>query len=290
MSSTPPAVTHLREEIRQPMAWQFMVGCHTPGLSGYALYEVNPDHYSRLWVLWRSSLPLYGHPEEPPPVRTKAEGWRALNSLLCKLDELFGPVSASESSEMVGACVVDHGPQNVQAAIIVPERTRDLADKPSDPTAMNGASSETPHGPRFGTWAFGYEIKNRWHIFKKVRGDWQHQGVLRNLSTGLQTQLMEGFAEGGGFLALRDAIETERPNCPAGERQRVKNNIFPGLTRLRKVLRAAMNLENSNPDPLPYFDDPAGWRAEVEIGYAVEEDCSSTGGKKRLRFKNKEQL
>ena len=66
------------------------------------------------------------------------------------------------------------------------------------------------------------------------------------------------------------------------------NLIKPEMSNLRQAIRAAIGVTKRRADPLPYKND--AWRAEIEIGFAVQEDRVQIGGEHRLRFKRREEL
>jgi hypothetical protein len=163
---------------------------------------------------------------------------------------------------------------------------------PPNPDKRN--QSQEQNSPRFHEWAFGKEHGGKWHVFRKIGGTWRAEGLLRGLRRGLQDRLMEAFAEGGGYLAMRDVMKREAPECPAAERKKIKGKISSELTNIRKTLLAGMGVPKRTADPLPH--EPSGdrsgggWRARVSIGYAVQEDGNTVGGEHRLRFKTKGEL
>src|SRR5262249_16040901 len=157
------------------------------------------------------------------------------------------------------------------------------------PTGTVSVETSRPK-PRWKLWAIGLESGNRWHLFKKVEGEWRQQGIVRGISKGRQAKLLEGFAEGGGCLTKVVALKIERPNYSAGETDKLMGKIKPEMSHLRGIIRVAIEVTDTKQDPLPYDEDQKGWRAEIEIGYAVQEDREHLGGEHRLRFKTHEQL
>ncbi len=106
MSRTPPAVTALRKLIREQRALLSLVGCSDMESGEHVSLDADPNDYRHLWDLWRSWLPLHGPPPPPPAIRTRTDAHLALDSLLRRLDELFGPVSAEETPETCGGALV----------------------------------------------------------------------------------------------------------------------------------------------------------------------------------------
>ncbi|MBI1917684.1 MAG: hypothetical protein HYS12_23560 [Planctomycetes bacterium] len=64
----------------------------------YASFPIDPEDYRLLWGQWRSLLPQHAPPPEPS-VTTRQEAFQALDSLLLRLEQLFGPVPLDETKE-----------------------------------------------------------------------------------------------------------------------------------------------------------------------------------------------
>jgi hypothetical protein len=144
--------------------------------------------------------------------------------------------------------------------------------------------------PRWKMWAIGLETDHKWHLFRQVHGEWRHQRLMQGISKGRQAKLMTALADGGGFLAKAKALKLERSNYSRGDIDKLMGRIKPEFAKLRDAIREALNVQKSEADPLPFDPTNAGWRAEIEIGYAVQDDGDHVGGEKRLRFKTHEQL
>jgi hypothetical protein len=143
-------------------------------------------------------------------------------------------------------------------------------------------------------WAFGLEhgvARPKWHVFKKHRGEWRQRELLQGLLGGTQPVLLKAFAAGGGFLGKREAFKLVGPSASASDYRKIMGIIKPELSRLRALLRRAVGCSNKRVDPLPWDGPNHGWRAAVEIGYALEIDGQHIGeGQGRLQFKTQEQL
>jgi hypothetical protein len=153
-------------------------------------------------------------------------------------------------------------------------------------------SERTSRGstPRWKDWAIGLEVGNKWHLFRITKGEWRQQRVVNGISKGRQAKLMVALAEGGGFLARDEAVKLERSTFSGGEIDTLMGKIKPEISKLRGVIRTAIGVNNPKADPLPFDDAQVGWRAEIEIGYAEQEDGEHLGGERRLRFKTYHEL
>jgi hypothetical protein len=144
--------------------------------------------------------------------------------------------------------------------------------------------------PRWNMWAIGLEVGDKWHLFRKHQGEWRQQRLVEGIPKGRQTKLLKAFATEGGFLPKISALRLERLTFSAGEIDVLMRLIKPEISNLRAILRAAIEVTNTKADPLPYDDHRAGWQAEIQIGYAVQEDGEHLGGERRLRFRTREEL
>ena len=128
---------------------------------------------------------------------------------------------------------------------------------------------------RWKNWAIGFDgIK--WHLYKQHQGEWRQQNVVK-FSKGSQTDLMLGFSAGAGFLPKTVALKLKRPNFSSADVDPIMNLIKPEMTNLRDTIRLMIGV-NTKDDPLPYDDIQKGWRAEIQIGYAVQHDGENIGG------------
>jgi hypothetical protein len=165
-----------------------------------------------------------------------------------------------------------------------------VTPKPSEAVTSDTASDSQPSKPRWNALAIGCETIAKWHRFKKIKGEWQHQGRMRGIAKGRQAKLMKAFAEGGGFLSKDDALKLERANYSPGDVDKLMALINPELAKLRAAIRDASKVKDTTANPLPFDDLAKGWRAEIEIGFAVQDDGKHIGGENRLRFKTQSQL
>lgn len=155
--------------------------------------------------------------------------------------------------------------------------------------ATNTKAKPNSSSPRWNQWAIGLETKEKWHLFKLVNGDWRPQRLLE-VPRGRQDKLLCAFAKGGGLLAKVNALKLERANYSAGEVDKLMGRIKPEISNLRENIRGAIGVGESRADPLPYEHSSQGWRAAIQIGYAVQEDGLHLGSENRLRFKTWDQL
>jgi HEAT repeat protein len=160
-----------------------------------------------------------------------------------------------------------------------------VSDKPEENPFPEGAAA-----PRFEYWAVGRESDKKWHLFRMVRGEWQHRGPLKGLRGGLRAKLLDGFAESEGVLPKLRALEIAGGPLGPRRREEVMRMISPELTKLRKILLRAVRLLQSEADPLPWNGPGEVWRAAMSIGYAVQEDGQKLGGEGRLKFKLRGEL
>jgi hypothetical protein len=181
-----------------------------------------------------------------------------------------------------------------EAPVAQPLGTPTTGQRAGDDAGPGGTpgSSSNPNGtgPRWGNWAIGLETGNKWHLFYQFHGTWRHHGVVRGISKGRRANLMRAFAEGGGFLSKAIALRLERFVYSVSDIDKLMGRITPELTKLRNAIRVAVGAKNIKADPLPFVDDPPGWRAQISIGYAVQDDRDCVGGERRLRFKTRDHL
>jgi hypothetical protein len=103
--TTPDAVRTLRKWIQEQRALLFMPGYllhREEGTAENVFFPIDPGTYESLWMHWRSLLPLHA-PPVMPKVRTANDAHKALDLLLRRLEELFGPVPAGETPEASSA-------------------------------------------------------------------------------------------------------------------------------------------------------------------------------------------
>jgi hypothetical protein len=129
-------------------------------------------------------------------------------------------------------------------------------------------------GPRFDHWAFGMEAESRWHLFRRVPQDgqshWRCQRDVRGLSRGKLQQIMQKLAEGHGFVSKTDLARLIF-KAPFPDRSKYKGQVLAALSRLRAVIRANVDC-STKANPLPWDERQQGWRARIQIGYAIQED------------------
>lgn len=107
MSSVPSAVVDLRKAIQEHREMLCIAGYMDMEEGVYVSSKVDPNEYRDLWMMWRNELSQHAPPPEPPPVRTKAEAHQALDSLLRRLEELFG----RWPTEKIEGCWGENSPQ-----------------------------------------------------------------------------------------------------------------------------------------------------------------------------------
>jgi hypothetical protein len=164
-----------------------------------------------------------------------------------------------------------------------PKGAESMEDIPEAPGA--------PPRPRFACWAFGQETGERWHVFRLVKNQWRHQGLLKGLPKkpgSRKLRLLGALADKGGRLSFDEVVELEARFNPyrkgENQRARIRKLVEPELSKLRAILRVAMKLDASATqfDPLPNDDNAHAWCAEVQIGLAEQDDNNC------MRFKPRE--
>jgi hypothetical protein len=139
-------------------------------------------------------------------------------------------------------------------------------------------------------WAFGLEDEKRWQVFFKERYAWKHKRLLVNLRGGMPSRLLKAFADGNGCLILHDAIRKLYPGFVVGEAERLKDRITQELSRLRKTIRMAIGDKERKTKPFLWDENIKGWRAEVEIGFAVKGGDQQAQRGDQLRFLTNQEL
>lgn len=126
----------------------------------------------------------------------------------------------------------------------------------------------------FAHWAFGMETENRWHLFRRViengRSQWRLQRRVQGLPRGKLQQIMQKLAKGEGFVSQAE-LTAELCRVPPSNPTKFKGQVTVPLARLRRVILANLKID-SDQDPIPWSAAQQGWRAEVQVGYAVKED------------------
>jgi hypothetical protein len=129
-----------------------------------------------------------------------------------------------------------------------------------------------------------------WHVFKRFGQVWRHQGRAKGAARGRQSTLLEGLAAGEGFLGEEEAIRGVRQTPSRADRQKIKKTLTPEISRLRKVMRRNVGIDDSRADPLPRDRHLRGWRAAIAIGYAVKDDADHLTFRLRSQLSSDEQL
>jgi hypothetical protein len=194
------------------------------------------------------------------------------------------PMSASEGVSLVA------GPPAVNT-LAVSDTDLAIAIRSPHPeqsgTEVAGQSARDhcpPVRTRFENWALAIEHDKAWHVFKKSRGGWRHQGKAKGISKGRQEDLLKRFAAGGGFLSDQEAVKSVLETPSRYDQTKIMQIIKPEISRLRKVIRRNLQVTNDGVDPLPRDKNARGWQARIQIGYAVKSDAD------RLEFKVYEEL
>jgi hypothetical protein len=144
--------------------------------------------------------------------------------------------------------------------------------------------------PRWQLWAIGSEDGAKWHLFRQNKGEWRQQRLVKGIAKGMQANLLKKFVEGGGFLEKTEALKLVHRTWSPGDVDKLMGKIKPEMSRLRTTIRKAIGVTTSQGDPLPFDEIQKGWRAEIQIGYALQEDGEHLGGERRLRFKSHDEL
>jgi hypothetical protein len=171
----------------------------------------------------------------------------------------------------------------------------DLAHGPAEGSALGDGggfleqSREHEKYPRLVDWALGVEHGDKWHVFKKFSGQWRHKGRL-TISEGREHELLIKFAENGGRLEKYEAIRLINSSPSPRDAARIMRTMLKtSISRLRSKIREALGLSNTS-DPLPWEGPSKGWRAAIEIGYAVQPGSEHDGAGEYLQFRTYEQL
>lgn len=137
--------------------------------------------------------------------------------------------------------------------------------------------------------AIGILDKTTCVAFKLRRTRWEERARFR-ISKGIEESLLRAFAEGEGYLAKKDAISQLGGVVTGGEAAKLmKNQLKPAISRLRSKIKRALRLGQKD-DPLPWQEDSRGWRAAIQIGYAISEDNKYAQSEDRPTFKLRSQL
>jgi hypothetical protein len=225
--------------------------------------------------------PLQRDPDDPGLV-CQSEIFRHFRSLLWRIVKLQDFPEHAESVELQrklwplpprpASAELPAAPNENRCAAAVAanagEPEREGADLPTFPKVAG------KRGPRFDHWAFGMETEGIWHLFRRAtesgRPHWRYQRKVRGLSRGKLQQIMQALAEGEGFVSRANLAKLIF-KAPFRERSKYKGQVLTALSRLRIVIRTNVDCR-TKANPLPWDKCQQGWRAEIQIGYAIQEE------------------
>ena len=161
---------------------------------------------------------------------------------------------------------------------------------------QKASTGQTWRRPRMDACGLGCEYENVWWVYKRRKGRWRQYGKF-SASKGVEAFLMQELAETGGYLGKYETIKGLLRwrgvplLCLSNQdiADLMRKTIKPSLSRLRKKMRKAFGLPE-DADPLSWQDDSKGWRAMIEVGFAVQEDSPYAGTGDRLVFKTKQAI
>jgi hypothetical protein len=175
--------------------------------------------------------------------------------------------------------------------------TGDALRERQAPAPRQAQAAPTPPAPqpvpeaqpaRLENWALGVEHGDAWHLFRRFDGRWDVQKKPPQPAKGLQAGLLKVLAKGGGALGREEANRLWLDGHRAAEPGKQKKKLKSEVSRLRKFIRRVLQAAGQAIDPSTEILWPdthaGGWRAVIQIGYAVE------GTDARLMFKTHEQL
>jgi hypothetical protein len=138
--------------------------------------------------------------------------------------------------------------------------------------------------PQLKNYAIAIEHHGAWHVFKRYKQKWRHQGKATGIKEGRQEELLECFAEGSGLLTDNSAVKSVRRTYSQDDKKRIMKILKPQISRLRGIIRLNLHIKDRSVDPLPRDKGNGAWRARIQIGLAVKSDDGS------LEFKLPEKL
>jgi HEAT repeat protein len=213
------------------------------------------------------------------------------DKIVAELNEVRVPASRAEILRILrqigpGARVIRQEVEIAWDGDQIPDSQLEGTIPESDAPRESGRASR----PRFEQWAVGLEDNKKWHVFHRMSGKWRACGPLTGLQGGLRAKLLKAFAEQGGALRKAEAIAVAGHTYSPLDDDKVMKAVSPELSHLRRILRQACKITNSNADPLPWDGARRSWVAAIHIGYAVQEDGQRVGGERRLTFKTHQNL
>jgi hypothetical protein len=118
------------------------------------------------------------------------------------------------------------------------------------------------------------ESEGIWHLFRRTtesgRPHWRYQRKVQGLSRGKVQQIMQQLAEGEGFVS-RANLARLIFKAPFPNRSKYKGQVLTALSRLHTVIRTNVRC-TTKANPLPWDKCQQGWRATIQIGYAIQQD------------------
>lgn len=128
--------------------------------------------------------------------------------------------------------------------------------------------------PRLSNWAIGLDEQRRWLLFHQRSGRWE-QSIEVKIPGGNPHDVLELLANEGGAMSRADVHRClKKKYCDVPSRKLTRTCTY-ALQKAKAAVRQAIaeigRFEFSNvPNPIP-FDEPT-WRAEIAIGFVVEDD------------------
>ena len=305
-----PRIQELAEEVRLERGLRFAVAKgHTAAtaalLTRSLLSHVSDNwkrcraiaHHSRtdrayLYATTASSLFYKStYPTLPTPSELQSLLAEELTALRLTFRKLEHP-----SAEPNGVQIVSHVHVQPPQVHVAPEIVVNVpaagAGRRTAAKASNGCTGrevgrEQPkHGPVLKNWAVGVGGKQDWWLFHQNLGRWEQRRKLK-IPSGNPHTLLSALAEGSGSMSQGVAYALLRARYSDPTKAELTNAIKHALSKVKRAIREAIadcarcdldNVRNPIPNVRP------GWRAAIQIGYAVVND------EKKVVFRTRQKL
>lgn len=167
-----------------------------------------------------------------------------------------------------------------------PEPEEQVAGSPTTANDLTGTGLPGEKLVDLTKWAVGQESLSRWWLFRKHKGVWRQQARVE-IPSGDAESIMTLLANHGGAISLDEAIKALRGVHHGLAPEKVPRVVTDALAKAKSVIRnqiatAVKCSPNQVDNPIPNM--PPGWRAKIEIGFAILDE------QQRLVFRLQEEL
>lgn len=155
-----------------------------------------------------------------------------------------------------------------------------------DSSTQDKKSNRGTKTPRLSDWAVATEGNNVWWLFQKYQTQWQ-QSCRIEIPSGHAESLMQLLAQNEGAISKDEARKALFSDRTGQSFQKQSRAITYALAKAKSAIRKKIAdigryQLNDVDNPIPQVNP--GWRAKIEIGYAIKSDEG------RLEFRLRSQM